>query len=519
MSSNAPSDSRRRFLAQAPALLASVTGLRAQDSRPNILFAIADDLSWRGAFPTRGNALQLSALTRIEQEGVTFTNSYCASPSCTPSRSAILTGRQMWQVEQGGLLYGTLPVKYPVFSHLLEDAGYFVGSTGKTWGPGNWQAAGQHRPPSGKEFNSRRVASPRPGIDVRDYAANFDDFLQARRAGQPFFFWYGGTEPHRVYDKGSGLRLGKRLEDVDVPPFWPDTEEIRSDLLDYCAESEWFDSHLSRMLRSLERIGELDNTLIVVTGDNGLPFPRAKTTLYDWGLHMPLALRWGARVNGGRRVDDFVHHMDFAPTFLEAAGLRPPESFTGRSLLPLFRQSDPARDAVVTGFERHTMCRPGGITYPMRSLRTSRYLYIRNFEPSRWPTGGEFLSSNLATHGDVDACPSKSFILDPANRQRYPRQYNLCFGRRPAEELYDLQSDPWQVNNVATNRAHAAARKSLRARLEQYLTSTGDPRIANQDPWKDYVYYQTNGYGASFNRSLPEADRAKARALGAHKPE
>lgn len=507
-----PLHSRRAFLATA-------SSLRAQPSRPNILFAIADDQSWRGAFPTRNNALQLPAADRLAREGLSFTHSFCASPSCSPSRSAILTGRNIWQVEEGGVLYGSLPAKYPVFTHLLEDAGYHVGSTGKTWAPGNWQAAGMKRPPAGTEFNTRRLAKPSPGLDPRDYAANFDDFLAARKAGQPFFFWFGATEPHRVYEDGAGRRLGKRLADVDVPKFWPDTETLRSDLLDYCAECEHLDSHLGRMMQALERIGELDNTLIVVTSDNGLPFPRAKVNLYDWGIRMPLTIRWGSKLQGGRRVDEFVQHIDFAPTFLEAAGIRAPAGIEGRSLLPLFRGPVPERDCAFAALERHTMCRPDGATYPVRVIRDARYLYIRNFAPDRWPTGGEFISSNKTTHGDVDACPTKTFMLDPANRKKYERHYELSFGRRPAEELYHLASDPWQMNNVATDPAHAAEKKRLSARLEQYLRKTADPRIEGRDPWQNYVYHQTTGYGASFNKSLPQAVRDAAAGKATHKPE
>lgn len=501
-------------------------GAQAGSRRPNILFAIADDRSWSGAFRLRAgsNALRLPAVERIEREGVRFEQSYCAAPSCTPSRSSVLTGRQIWQVEEGGVLYGTLQTKYPVFTHLLEDSGYFVGSTGKTWGPGDWKAAGQTRPPAGQPFNTRRMSpKPAPGIDENDYAANFDDFLGARKNGQPFFFWYGGSEPHRVYENGIGKRLGKKAEDiVEVPPFWPDTELVRNDILDYCAEVEWFDSHLGRMIASLERAGELDNTIIVVTSDNGMPFPRAKVNLYDWGVHMPLAIRWGAKaVSPGRSVAEFVHHMDFAPTFLEAAGVPIPAGTTGRSLLPLLTSTQPqgGRDFVVTGFERHTMCRPDGQTYPIRALRTSRYLYIRNFKPDRWPTGGEFISSNKTTHGDVDACPTKEHLLDSGIRSKYPKQYELCFGRRPAEELYDLQADPWQVQNVAGQSDRAADLRQLRAQLTGYLRKTGDPRVEGRDPWQGYVYHQTTGYGASFNKSLPADARDKARGKATHKPE
>lgn len=293
-------------------------------------------------------------------------------------------------------------------------------------------------------------------------------------------------------------------------------------MLDYYSEIEWFDQQLGKALSVLEKAGELDNTLVVVTSDNGMPFPRAKVNLYDSGVHMPLAMRWGARVKGGRRVDDFAQHIDFAPTFLAAAGVAVPGGIAGRSLLPQLESTrsgtvDGARDAAFTALERHVMARPDGQTYPMRSIRTRDYIYIRNFMPERWPTGGEFLSSNRTTHGDVDGAPIRDFMLEPGNQKSYSAQYGLCFGRRPAEEFYHLPSDPDQVRNLADD-GHPQL-ESHRQRLEAHLRATGDPRIEGRDPWQDYVYHQTTGYGASFNTSLPEEVRAKARGAPQHKPE
>lgn len=514
--------SRRALLSTAlPAAFS--TACRPNSHRPNILFVLADDQSFphAGAYGAKG--VRTPAFDRIAQEGVLFTNSYCASPSCTPSRSAILSGRHMWQVEEAGLLYGTIPKKLPLVTHLLEDAGYYAGFTGKGWAPGDWQAGGLTRHPNGKEFNARRHAMPpRTGIDPRDYAANFADFLKQRPAGAPFFFWLGSTEPHRTYAQGAGLETGHNLDEVTVPAYWPDTPEVRGDILDYYSEIEWHDQQLGKALSVLEATGELDNTLIVSTSDNGMPFPRAKVNLYDRGVHMPLAMRWGSRIRGGRTVDDFVQHTDFAPTFLEAAGLPVVEGMAGRSLLPILGSGrggavEAARDAAYTGMERHVMARPDGATYPMRSIRTKDHVYIRNFAPDRWPTGGEFLSSNRTTHGDVDGAPIRDFLLDPAIRKKFPRHYDLCFGQRPAEELYDLRSDPDQVRNLAGEQHPELPR--LRERLEAYLRKTGDPRIEGRDPWQQYIYYQTTGYGASFNLSLSDERRRQAREAPQHKPE
>jgi uncharacterized sulfatase len=253
-----------------------------------------------------------------------------------------------------------------------------------------------------------------------------------------------------------------------------------------------------------------------------MPFPRAKVNLYDWGVHMPLAIRWPERVSGGRVIDDFVSHVDFAPTFLEAAGVAAPAGIAGRSLMPLLTSetSDPERDAVFAAMERHTMCRPDGGTYPMRAIRTKQHLYIRNFAPDRWPTGGpDFVSSNKTVHGDIDGGPTKDVVTSEPVRVKFPEQVRLCLDKRPAEELYDVAADPAQVHNVATDPARAADLARLRSRMEKYLRDTGDPRMQDQDPWQEYVYHQTTGYGASFNKSLPQSTRDAAAGRATHKPE
>jgi N-sulfoglucosamine sulfohydrolase len=494
----------------------------ALGSRPNILLVIADDQSWLAPGALGTAQPRTPAFDQLARDGAAFTHAFAAAPSCTPSRSAVLTGRNIWQIGEAGLLYGTLPQEYPLFTHALQDAGYTVGWTGKGWGPGEWEPGGMKRPPLGREYN-RRLHSPpvSAALDSRDYAANFGDFLRERPTDAPFFFWAGITEPHRVYEKDSGVRAGKRPDGVKVPPYWPDTDEVRRDLLDYALEVEWLDTQLARVLAQLESSGLRDSTLVIVTSDNGMPFPRAKVNLYDPGVRMPLAVRWPGQVKPGQTLDAFVGLIDLAPTFLEAARVVVPAGITGRSLLPLLRgEGVTGRDHVYTALERHTWCRPDGATYPIRALRTREFLYLRNFMPERWPTGGpEFISSNKTVHGDVDGCPTKDFMEAPANQARFPREFALNFGRRPREELYDLRRDPHQINNLAADPAFAATREKLWAQLRAHLEQTGDPRIAGRDPWQAMPYRQTVGFGATFNRTLSAAERDTAAGRGAHKPQ
>ncbi|MGD8780217.1 MAG: sulfatase [Ignavibacteria bacterium] len=310
---------------------------QTKNSRPNILFVISDDQTWQYLTNSKGNYLHTPNFHRVADRGVLFKNTFCAAPQCSPSRAAILTGRNIWQLEEAGTHGSLSPRKFSVYTELLEKSGYFVGFTAKGWSPGNWEISGWKKNPAGKEFSKFKTNdTPTTGIRDIDYAKNFEDFLSQRPKGTPFYFWYGGKEPHREYEEGSGIRAGKNPEDVKVPSFLPNTPEVKSDILDYALEIEWFDKHLGLMLDQLEKRGELENTIVVVTSDNGMPFPKAKANDYEFGTHMPLAISWPAKIEDGRSVDDLVSFIDFAPTFLEAAGLEVPSGVTGKSLLPFY---------------------------------------------------------------------------------------------------------------------------------------------------------------------------------------
>jgi N-sulfoglucosamine sulfohydrolase len=482
---------RRRFLGGAAAAALPLTA-RAAARRPNILFAIADDWSWPFASIAGDRTVKTPAFDRVAHEGVLFRHAYCVAPTCTASRGAILTGQWFARLEQGADLWSTLPAKFDVYPDILERAGYAVGLTGKGWGPGDFTLGGRTRNPAGPLFAQRTQKAPYSGIANNDYAGNFADFLAQRKPGQPFCFWYGGHEPHRPYEEGSGLKAGKKLADVRVPGGLPDVEAVRSDLLDYAVEIDWFDSHLGRMIAMLEKAGELENTIIAVTGDNGLPFPRSKANLYNNGTNVPLAVRWGAAVKGGRTVEDFISHADLAPTFLEAAGLPSAPAMTARSFLNVLRSSksgwvDPKRDRVFVGRERHTQAQPDGPGgYPTRALRTRDYLYIRNFRPERFPIGTE---PHTRPFADVDNGPSKTYMMDHRTDAAVANLFELGFGKRPAEELYELRSDVPELKNRAADPALASVRKKLSAELEEQLKAWKDPRVTGGgDVFDTYPY-------------------------------
>jgi N-sulfoglucosamine sulfohydrolase len=465
----------RRFSSALVLMLLAAASLAAEPSkRPNILFAIADDWGLHaGAFGTEW--VKTPAFDRVAREGVLFKNAFTNNPKCSPCRASLLTGRNSWQNEAAMVHFSLMPRKWPVYPDLLEAAGYHVGLTGKGWGPGDWKSTGWTRNPAGPGYDKRKLDPPTNAMSRNDYAANFADFLAARQPGQPFCFWYGAVEPHRDYEEGSGVRAGKKPADVRLPAFYPDQRAIRSDYLDYALEVEWFDSHLGKMLAALEAAGELENTIVVVTSDHGEPFPRVKGQIYDRGFHIPLAVRWGAKAPRGRVVEDFINVRDFAPTFLELCGAPIPESMTGRSFAAalLAEKSgwiDETRNRMVIGKERHDLGRPGDAGYPVRAIRTPEWLYVRNYEPERWPAGNPETG-----YRNVDGGATKSFLLE-----RFDRFYRLNFGKRPAEELYHVGYDPDCVENLAAKPEHAELMAKLRAEMEDSLRRDGDPRMAGE---------------------------------------
>jgi len=457
---------RRHFLAASAAAAAQAS------PRPNILFAIADDMSWLHTSASGDPVVKTPNFDRVARAGVLCNNAFSTCPGCAPSRASMLTGRSIWQLEEAGTHASYFPKKYTVFPDLLKQAGYFIGLTGKGAGPTNFKDAGWPNNPAGPSFDDHHVTD-KQGLAVHndDYASNFEAFLAKRPKDAPFYFWLGAHEPHRNYTVGSGARAGKDPSKVRVPGFLPDTPEVRSDILDYYQEIEYFDAQFGRVLNAIEKAGELDNTLVVVCADNGMSFPRAKANVYEYGIHLPLAISWPKAIPGGRQVDDLISFRDFAPTFLEAAGLKAPAVMSGRSLMPTLKSklsglADATRTAVYAGRERHSHARRDNLGYPQRALRTARYLYIRNLAPDRWPSGDPPLFA------DIDNGPSKTVVTS-----KQGHFYELALAKRPAEEFYDIVADGACLKNLVNDARHQKALALHRVQLEETLKTEGDPRV------------------------------------------
>jgi uncharacterized sulfatase len=468
------------------------------NARPNILFVIADDQSYPDASVYGAGNFHTPAFDSVAARGVLFTSAFVAAPQCSPSRAAILTGRNIWRLEEAGTHSSYFPKKFTVITDVLEAAGYSVGFTGKGWGPGNWKDAGWKRNPAGTEFNERLFESvPATGISKVDYAGNFEDFLKEKPGDKPFFFWFGSHEPHRAYEYGSGRKAFPNEGKAHFPKFLPEDDTIATDWLDYAMEISWYDRQLSKILDLLRRSGQLDKTIVVVTADNGMPFPYAKANLQEYGIHVPLAI-CGPGIKGGRRVDDLVSLVDLAPTFAEVAGLPPMKQVSGQSLLPILKDDGKreARAVIYAGRERHTHARPDNVGYPARAIRTKQYLFIWNIKADRWPAGdpppvhpspdvSPDLSPIQVGYEDVDDSPTKRIML--RRKDHWPREYDLAFAKRPAEELYDIQADPECLRDLAGDPLYTPICNDLRKRLLGKLREEGDPRVSgNGDIFESY---------------------------------
>ncbi len=441
----------------------------APPEAPNIVVIMGDDWSWPHASILGDKTVKTPNFDRIAREGVLFANAFVSAPSCTPSRFAVATGQYHWRLGEGVNLGGSLADDVLVYPDLLAEFGYRTGYCRKGAGPSRHEYRGTD--PYGDRFK------------------DFAEFFDQQESDQPFCFWYGAGEPHRAYDWQGSLDSNLDLSSVEIPPFLPDNDTTRTDLGDYYLKVQKLDLFAGEILKRLEAAGELESTIVVMTGDNGMPFPRAKATLFDSGTRVPLAIRWGSKVKGGQKVSDFVNLTDLAPTFVEATGLPIPGTMTGQSLLPILTseksgQIEAGRTHVLTGMERHVY------PYPSRAIRTEDFLYIRNFSPEDWLTGVpkgdppffDFKKTPWPTvpgafSHNVDPGPTKQWM-----RLNESPQDAQAFGRKSVEELYDLRKDPHQLTNLLASdeipEAVESQRQALASQLASELRQSGDPRFA-----------------------------------------
>ena len=489
--------------------------------RPNILFCIADDATYEHWGAMGCGWVNTPSFDRVAREGVIYSNCYTPNAKSAPSRACLLTGCYSWQLGEAGNHVCHFPEAIPVFTDVLTNHGYDVAYTCKGWGPGDPGTLpdGSKRLLTGRAFNKRKAVKPTSEINPNDYAANFHDFLEehdAQQSQKPWFFWYGPREPHRRYEYGSGVGKGnKRLDMIkEVPGFWPDCDTVRTDLLDYAYEIEHFDDHIGRMMQELEQRGELANTIIIITSDNGMPFPRAKGNNYEYSHHLPLVVMWKEGLkNPGRVEDGFVSFVDIAPTILNLAGITPTRSeitMEGQSFSQNITQASRKcfRSYTLLGRERHDNGRPNDTGYPIRGIRQGDWLYLWNAKADRWPAGNPETG-----YRDIDGSPTKTVILNmyrkgrdvsqlnPGDLNDYPgpdadtTYWHLSMGFRPEHELYNVKQDPYCLHNLAPENEKKV--NSLRKALLKLLKREADPRMGNDpDVFDRYPYDLPSRAGA-----------------------
>ena len=482
-----------------------------KEKQPNILFCIADDATWKHMSAYGSKWVNTPTFDRVANQGILFNNAYTPNAKCAPSRATILTGRNSWQLEEAGNHLPFFPVKFKTYAEALSEKGFAVGYTGKGWAPGIAKTAeGENRDLLVNGYNDKKIDRLTTGISPVDYVANFNQFLTERDSNEPFCFWYGGYEPHRAYEYGSGIRLGnKKLSQIEeVFSYWPNVDSVKTDMLDYAFELEYFDTQLGKMLEILEAQGELDNTIVVVTSDNGMPFPRIKGQNYEHSNHLPLAIMWPNGINEpGRVVDDYISFIDFAATFIDVAGYKAEElgmqPIEGQSLRDIFESSKDEvkgedRDYVLLGKERHDIGRPDNQGYPIRGIRKDNFLYLKNYKTDRWPAGNPETG-----YTNTDGSPTKSYILNmrrnsvealswhlnvETKNNVDTLSWHLNFGKRPEEELFNVAKDEDCMVNLANNPEYAEVKEDLKQLMEAELKKQGDPRMfGNGDVFDNYT--------------------------------
>ncbi|MFH4969497.1 sulfatase [Gaetbulibacter sp. M240] len=453
--------------------------------KPNILFCLADDATWKHMSAYGTDWINTPAFDSIAGQGLLFNNAYTPNAKCGPSRSIILTGRNTWQLEEAANHLAYFPTKFKTYPEALSEKGYHVGYTGKGWAPGtSLNEDGSKRELLVKAYNKLKTEPPTKGISNVDYVENFRSFLDQKNPNEPFCFWYGGHEPHRSYEYGTGVSVGnKKLSQLDsVFPYWPQSEVVKNDVLDYAFELEYFDKQLNAMLTVLKERGELDNTIIVVTSDNGMPFPRVKGLSYEHSNHLPLAIMWKNGIkNPGRKIEDYVTFADFAATFIDLAGYDAKEigmhPVQGKSLKQFFDSDkedliQPEQDYVLLGQERHDVGRPNDVGYPVRGIVKEGFMYLLNYENDRWPAGNPETG-----YTNTDGSPTKTEILELNRSGTNTGYWDLNFGKHPKEELFQISKDENCLINLAENEEFQSIKAQLKSLLESELKAQNDPRM------------------------------------------
>ena len=433
---------------------------------PNMVFMIADDLAWDDSTPYGHPSIMTPNLQRLADAGMRFDQAFLTTSSCSPTRASLLTGRYPHQTD-AEQLHWPLPADQVTFVEKLRERGYWTGAAGK------WHLGDEIRDrfdlileadesgyqlPADASPDSGDFAETADG-DEKSGCADWVRILGERDRDRPFFLWLASLDPHRPYDDGI-LEDGARPEEIRLPPYVPDTPAVRGDFRLYYDEITRLDRFVGLVLDELDRQGIADDTLVVFISDNGRPFPRDKTTLYDSGIRTPMLARWPGRIDPGTVSPRLVSTVDLAKTFLSVAGIEKPGlSFEGQDLSPLF--DDPEKH-----LREYVFAEKNWHDYEdrARAVRNERYKYIRNDYPDL----------PLTPPADVVRSPTYVEMLRLLEKDSLDQaQASLFVVPRPAEELYDTRLDPHELENLADDERFAPVLRAMRAALADWEEKTG----------------------------------------------
>ena len=462
------------------AIISGCSQSSVDDQKPNFLLIMSDNHYYSHLGCYGDPVVNTPAIDSIATEGVLFTHAFCGAPSCTPARSAMLAGQEIWRLGEGANLWSTLSDTIPLYTDLLEESGYSVGHDRKGWGPGNFEAGGRSRNPGGYTFR-----------DFGEFLGQIDD-------EKPWCFWLSSRNPHRPFDHGQGVLSGVDTSMIEVPLYLPSVPEVKLDIADYYDEVQKFDREVSEAISILEKSANKENTVIIICSDNGWMMPRGLANLYDFGMRIPLIASYPKKFRSRGKVNELVSLNDVAPTILEIAGLEPPSDFTTTSLLPYLIDDEKehvGRPFICFGRERHALCRKDGLGYPGRAIRTKRFLFIQNYFPDRWPAGDPPLYGDIDLHMLQNKSPAKEFMMANREEDDVKMLFEKAFLKRPGEELYDLEKDPYQLQNLAEEKSYETIKMSLKEDLIKYLIATKDPRATGQPVmWDNQMYYKESDW-------------------------
>ncbi|MBN1816130.1 MAG: sulfatase [Sedimentisphaerales bacterium] len=444
---------RRGFLKMVGAALSipvlSSRWVIAQEKRPNFVVMIADDLAWNDVGCFGHPTIRTPNLDRMARQGMRFTSAFLTTASCSPTRCSVITGRYPHSTGAGEL-HQPLPVDQVTFPSLLKESGYYTAAAGK-WHLGDNAKGGFDRIYGGGPSGCEQWLTA----------------LRERPADRPFFLWLAAFDPHREYQENT-IETPHKPEEMVVPPFLPDIPETRKDLALYCDEVTRMDGFIGKVLDEVDRQDIVEDTILLFFSDNGRPFPRCKTRLYDSGIKTPLIVQWSGKVRSGSSCDSLVSVVDIAPTMIQLAGQPLSSTFQGIPFTPLLE--DPCAEVRPYVFGEHNW---HDYQAHERSVRSKDFLYIKNAFPHvpGTPPADAVRSIThqamlrLRAEGRLDAHQHDCFLLP-----------------RPTEELYNVKRDPYSLNNLADDPAYRQILETMRKIHTDWAGKTNDKVPDNPTP-------------------------------------